>query len=273
MENEITPTQEPQQTAPQKYRVPVDGKELEVDIDELKRGYSHASAAAKRMAEAAAIRKAEQARREKASQGEFDFLSELGANEDAILKWAEKKLLNKLEYESLPESEKALRAEKRRAEELEKQLEDMTKREREQFEASINNRALQEVDDEIASALESYKGKKTPRLVRRIAEAMYANLEQKQTPLASQKALDIAKKSLIDDVQEYLSITPTDELIKSLSKDQIAAIRRHFVNEAKSGQPIARQMNARRDNVPQKTNPKAISTDDYFNKIERRLKK
>jgi len=45
-----------EQKALAKYKVKVDGEELEVDENELKRSYAHAKAAAKRMEEAAEMR-------------------------------------------------------------------------------------------------------------------------------------------------------------------------------------------------------------------------
>ena len=45
------------QTQARLYKVTVDGQEMEVDEDELRRGYAHNKAAAKRMEEAAFTRK------------------------------------------------------------------------------------------------------------------------------------------------------------------------------------------------------------------------
>lgn len=228
------PAAPPAPKPPERYRVPVDGEELDVDLDELKRGYSHARAANKRMQEAAQIRKAEEARKQRALQGDLDWVSgELGVPEEQVLKWAEKKLLSQIEYEQLPESERERRKAVAEREKLQKQLDEMTSAQRKQAESQILERAYAEVDDEIGKALESYKGKKTPRLIRRVAEAMYANLEKNQTPLPSYKALDLAKASLTEDVQEYLNVASPDEVLKIFSKEQIAALRKMFVNEAR----------------------------------------
>lgn len=259
-----------QQQAPMKFKIPIDGSEVEVDLEELKRGYSHARAANKRMQEAAQIRKAEEARRAKAKAGEFDWLNEFAEDEEKVIRWAEKKLLSKMEYDALPEAEKQLRAEKARAEKLEKQLEELTAKERQQVEQQILEKAYAEVDAEIAEALESFKGKKTPRLVRRVAEAMYANLEKNQTPLPSKKALEVAQRSLQEDVQEYLNVTPMSELIKSLSKDQMNALRQVFVQEAKSQAPVARQSFARDRETPER-DKNALTTDEYFKKLENKF--
>jgi hypothetical protein len=257
---------------PERYRVPVDGEELDVDLDELKRGYSHARAANKRMQEAAAIRKAEEGRKQRALQGDLDWVSgELGVPEEQVLKWAEKKLLSQIEYEQLPESERGRRKAEAEREKLQKQLDEMTSAQRKQAESQVLERAYAEVDDEIGKALESYKGKKTPRLIRRVAEAMYANLEKNQAPLPSYKALDLAKASLTEDVQEYLNVASPEEVLKIFSKEQIAAIRRMFVNEARSQAPFARPQGQPATDKPAPQRGKRVTTDDFFQKLEKKF--
>lgn len=272
-DNAVAHTDAPKaEPKPQRFRVPVDGQEMEVDLDELIRGYGHSKAANKRMQEAAAIRKAEEQRRQRAKQGDFDWVTELEADEEKVLKWAEKKLLSRMEYEQLSEPEKKLMAEQRKREQLEKQLEEMTAKERQQMEAAVLEKAYAEVDEEIGKALESFKGKKTPRLIRRVAEAMYANLEKNQAPLPSQKALEIARKSLNEDVQEYVNATPMSDLVKLFSKEQLNALRQVFVSEAKAQAPIARQAQVR-EQEPQAPRKSALSTDEYFKKLENKFSK
>jgi len=262
----------PQPQAPSKFKIPVDGQEVEVDLDELKRGYSHARAANKRMQEAAAIRKAEEARKQRALKGDLDWLEELGAPEEQILKWAEQKLLKKIEFESMPEAERNYVLEKQKREQLEQQLQELTAKERQQMEAAIQQKAFADVDEEIAKALESFKGKKTPRLVRRVAEAMLANLESNQAPLPSQRALQIAQKSLNEDVQEYLNIAPMSELVKMFSKEQLNQLRQVFVDEAKAYVPASRQTSQNTQNVQRRPSDK-MTTDDFFSKLENKFQR
>lgn len=258
--------------APQRFKVPVDGQELEVDLDELKRGYSHSRAANKRMQEAAAIRKAEETRKQRAMSGDLEWLSgELGVPEEQIMKWAEKKLLTQIEYEQLPEAERARMKAESEKERLQKQLDEMTAKQRREAEAMIMERAYAEVDDEIGKALESFKGKKTPRLIRRVAEAMYANLEKNQAPLPSAKALELATRSLNEDVQEYLNVASPQDILKLFSKEQLAEIRKSFVEEAKAQAPFARQSAPQRDSDRPSSSRKKMSTDQYFQKLEKKF--
>lgn len=272
--NPSVPTPQVEQpTTPQRFKVPVDGEELEVDIDELKRGYSHSRAANKRMQEAAQIRKAEEARRQRAQSGDLDWLTELGVPEDKLLTWAEKKLLAQIEYEQMPESEKARRKAEAEKERLQKQLDEMTAKQRREAENAILERAYAEVDEEIGKALESFKGKKTPRLIRRVAEAMYANLEKSQAPLPSTKALELATKSLHEDVQEYLNVASPQDVLKLFSKEQISALRRMFVDEAKAQAPFARQSQSsdRSQSQGPRSGKQKLSTEEFFNKLEKKF--
>ncbi len=264
-----TPAPAPERTV---FKVPVDGTELEVDLEELKRGYSHARAANQRMREAAEIRKKEELRKKRATSGDFSWIDEeLGVPEDQFLKWAEKKLLSKIEFDQLPEHEKELRTEKQRREALEKQLEDMTAKERQALQAQIESQAYEQIDDEISKALESYKGKKTPKLIRRVAEAMYASLEANQEPLPAQRALEKARKSLHEDVTEFLNVAPADEIIKMFSKEQLNSLRRHFVNEAKESHVISRQSQKPNDDAPAKRGSKKLTMDEWFKQREQKF--
>lgn len=265
--SDVSATPQPAEPAQSRFRVPVDGEELEVDLEELKRGYSHGRAASKRMQEAAQIRKQEEARKERASKGDFSWLQEYGVPKNDVLKWAEKELLDLIEFEALPEPEKNYRTEKQKREALEKQLEELSAKERAQVEQQIADKAFGEIDDEIAKALESYKGKKTPRLVRRVAEAMYANLEKNQEPIPSTKALERAKAGLSEDIQEYLNTSSPQDVIKLFSKEQMSALRKHFVAEAQEGNPFGRQVTAK-PGATQSTRTKPVSTDDFFKKLE-----
>lgn len=266
----VTQPQQPTPPIPQKFKVPVDGSEVEVDLDELKRGYSHARAANQRMQEAAKIRKAEEQRRQRALQGDFGWVDELGITKDQVLGWAEKEFLKKIEFEQLPPHEQQLRKERQQREELEQQLREMSNRERQAVEAQILERASAEVDEEISKVLQSYQGKKTPRLIRRIAEAMYANLEKTGASLPSTKALEIAQKSLREDLNEFLSVSSPEDLVKSMSKEQLAALRKYFVEEARSQAPFARSSSASQEPAPTRGR-KRMNTDDYFKTLEKKF--
>lgn len=257
--------------APSKFKVPVDGQEIEVDLDELKRGYSHSRAAAKRMQEAAEIRKREENRRRAAAEGKLDWLTDYGLDEDKLLSYAEKKLLSKIEFESLPEHEKKLRQTQQEKEELERKLSELSDRQRAELEAKTLEAATREIDDEISQVVKSFQGKPTPRLIRRIAEAMYSSLERGEAPLPAAKALEKAKKSLSEDVTEYLNVQSPDELIKSLSKSQLQALRNHFVNEAKSQAPFARYKGSEQGDQKAGRERKRMNTDEYFKTLENKF--
>jgi hypothetical protein len=259
--------------APSRFKVPVDGQEIEVDLDELKRGYSHSRAAAKRMQEAAEIRKREESRRRAAAEGKLDWLTDFGLDEDKLLSYAEKKLLSRIEYEQLPEHEKQLRKAQDEKAKLEKQLSELTAKQRAELESQTLEIATREIDDEISEVVKSFAGKPTPRLIRRIAEAMYSSLERGEAPLPAAKALEKAKRSLNEDVQEFLNVQSPEDLVKSLSKQQLASLRNYFVNEAKSQAPFARYKSSEENQPKTARRGKPMSTDQYFENLEKKFRR
>ncbi len=121
----------------EKYKVPINGKETEVTLEELKRGYSHQQAANKVFQEGKAmVRKAEQViEMLKDGKSAFEIMGKLGHDPRKL---AEDYLIQKLDEEMMDPRDKALKEaqiklkaredeDARRAEELEKQQKDELK--------------------------------------------------------------------------------------------------------------------------------------------------
>ena len=99
-----------------KFKVKVDGQEMEVDENELKRSYAHAKAAAKRMEEASEMRKSYQLQIQIA-EGFEKWIDNVKTNPEALFSLAEqlgldvddiamKRAAERLKYEYMDESER-----------------------------------------------------------------------------------------------------------------------------------------------------------------------
>jgi hypothetical protein len=253
----------------EKYKVKVDQEELEVDLDELRRGYTHGKAANKRFQEAAAKEKqvAELIRR--AQQGDLGWLKGIVPDEQ-IRKFAEQELLAHLEFESLSDTEKDLRKERSERERLARQLEEHESAKKQQEQQALMSRAFSEIDADITATLKEYGKKPTPRLVRRIAEEMLANLQQEDAkPLPAKDALTRAKRGIEADLQEWLSEASEDELIKALPKTKLDAIRRHLIGGL---QPASVKPRVVVDGESRSSGKKVrASSDAFFKNMEKRL--
>lgn len=218
---------------PSKFKVVVDGSEQEVDIEELRRGYTHSKAANKRFQEAANLQKQITGFLERAKGGDLSWLKGL-VPEDQIRQFAQNELLQHIEFEQLSEEGKALRRAESERERLARELEEERQEKMQQQQQAMLQRAQQEIDQEITATLKEIGRKPTARLVRRIAEQMYASLQEEGAePLPAKEALQRARRGIEEDLQEWLAEAPVEELVKSFPKAKLEAIRRHFVEEVR----------------------------------------
>lgn len=254
----------------EKYKLKVDNEEVEVDIEELKRGYGHSKAANKRFKEASDKERQVSDLIKRTQSGDLGWLKGL-VPDDKLRDFAQKELLQYIEYEALPEHEKELRSERSRRESVEKMLKERDEKEGQEKQQAILTKAYQEIDQDITSVLKDIGKKPTPRLVRRIAEEMLATLEiEDAQPLTAKDAYRKAKHGITQDVTEYLEHADVNDLIKILPKPMLDAIRQQFVDGVIPASIKPRQ--AARDDAPMRPGKKVRSTsDDFFNKLEKRI--
>jgi hypothetical protein len=265
----------------QKIKTKVDGIEQEIDLDELTKDYQKYKSSDKRFQEAAQMRKEAQDLQSqvdsflsRAQKGDLSWLKGLVPKE-ALNQFSESQLLEHLEWQNLPEAEKRARIAEQRAQELEEER----RAEREEIEmrqrSEIEQKAYQSVEQDIVDAIKSrgYDTKVTPRLVRRIAEYMFAKIEASEDPQAerpSAKAVsEHALKSMMDDAQEVLSVLPREQILKLIPPKVRDLIRRADVDDAISQMPYSVRKSDG-ENRP-KTKLKRMSTEDYFKKMDKKF--
>ena len=258
-----------------KYKAKVDGKESEVDYDELVRGYGHNSAANARMREAAELKKAAESR-EKALMDNiygwkdnptsaFDALEKLGIDVDSI---SHERVLKKMQLEMMS-------TEERRAYDNEQELTKYRSRDAKEAESKRQQEIL-DMRQKSATQLENgildyLQGKPniSPAVVGRAVDAMIA---------AAEDGRDIS----IDDAfnhasgwfeKERKSIFDT-EIRSMLTQGQVPKELADLVRKA--------DMKALRQDPPKRTAPESSTpqpkstgqnVDDFFNTMERKFRK
>lgn len=214
-----------------KYRVKVDEAEEEVEEDELLRGYQKAKASDKRFQEAARKEKAISDLLQTLQKDPAQVLKQMGMDFDKL---AEERLLAKLEDSMLSPEEKELRD----LRSLRERVQAEEKARREQAEAAEREerytRALEEIDQDIAAALSEAGLKPTPRTLARMAEYMLAAIDSEQGRLPAKDAFARVKEDYAQDVREWLSALPAEQVVQALPKEVLAAIRSHDVAQAKA---------------------------------------
>jgi hypothetical protein len=258
-----------------KYKAKVDGKESEVDYDELVRGYGHNSAANARMREAAELKKAAESR-EKALMDNiygwkdnptsaFDALEKLGIDVDSI---SHERVLKKMQLEMMSPEE-------RRAYDNEQELTKYRSRDAKEAESKRQQEIL-DMRQKSATQLENgildyLQGKPniSPAVVGRAVDAMIA---------AAEDGKDIS----IDDAFNHANgwfekerKTIFDSEIRSmLTQGQVPKELADLVRKA--DMKALRQEPPKR-NSPESSTPQPKSTgqnvDDFFNTMERKFRK
>jgi hypothetical protein len=257
-----------------KHRVKVDGKESEVDFDELVKGYSHGAAANARMREAAEAKKQLQEMQARERQllehlKKPDSLFELAKKAGVDVEgYAHDLVLKKYQYEMMTPEERERFHEKQ-------ELESYRDRERKEAEAKkaqeleqYRQQAVTDLETNIVKHLESLPSVPSPAVVGRAIDAMI-EANHAGVDLSIEDAFKKAngwfekeRKSIFD--AELRALLESGEVPKELAeavrKKDLAALRRE---PPKRTTPVAQA---------QKEKP-LRNMDDFFNDLERKYTK
>lgn len=255
--SEVEPTQEDgsqekqeqeQSTSsgPRKHKVKVDGKELEVSDDDLIRDYQLKEASYRRMEEASKLSKELKPFLpviEALKQGDLGVLKQLGVPKEALRKFSEQELIEYLEEQEMTPEQRRARDAERERDKLKAQLEEDQKKQSAREQEAMAAKAAQDIEAEIVDALKDadLELKGNYRLVRRMAEDMFAALEAKQPKVSAKTARDRVMKSMREDFDEYVKRGVSKDIeafIDSLPAELVDGVRKRDLKRVKSQLPI-----------------------------------
>lgn len=253
-----------------KHKVVVNGAELEVDYDDLVKDYQLKRASHEKLQKASQIEKQSKAVIEALNKGDLEFVRK-SVPKDVFKKLATDYLLDELEWESLPEGErKRIQAEKKLAE-YEKKEADRNKTEKEKADQEEFQKYQQQAQEELAQSVqevvEMHKAKGLPvdhgyllRTVDLMIAAHLANGEK----LPAAKAFEIACREIDDAFGKKMKSFTPDDLVKSLSKDQLKALNQLLITNARGFQSAVKKQPS---GAPVSNQGKKIGIDEFFDKI------
>jgi hypothetical protein len=219
------------EAALKKYKVKVDGEEIEVDENELLRGYQMRKASDKRFAEATQARKQAEEFVRLLKTDPTKVLSHPSIGHD-VKKLAEDYLLAELEKEMMTPEQRQLKEYQQKLQ----QYEEMEKRQKEEYQnrqkEAVKQRYQQEYNQQIVGALENSGLPKTEHTVKRMIHYMYNALE-KGYELNANDVVDLVKKDYIEDTKSLYSGLDSEALIKILGDDVAKKLRKHELNQIK----------------------------------------
>lgn len=237
---------------PVKRKVKVDGQELEVTEEDLIRDYQLKETSYKRMQEASKLSKELQPYVpiiEALKKGDLKVLKDLGVPRDALRDFSEKELLAYIEEQEMDPNERRARDLERERDEYKKRLEQEEKTRKEIEIEKLNAKAAEEIESEIVEALQEVNLplKGNYRLVRRMAEQMFAALESGNEKITAKQARDAVLDHMKIDFEEYMLRgfkKDPDKFLESLPKELLDGIRKHGLKNVASQIPMGKSSKA-----------------------------
>jgi hypothetical protein len=257
--------QTPEQKALPKFKVKVDGEELEVDENELKRSYAHAKAAAKRMEEAAEMRKSYQ-RQIQIAEGFEKWIDNVKSNPEALFSLAEqlgldvddiamKRAAERLKYEYMDENQRRAYDNERELSRYKQLEQQQQEKQRQEAEQQYLAKTRESVESEFVQFFTEQGIKPTPEILERIALLKYnAAVQGKRISVAD--AYKHAKASS-DQARLRMLANLSEDDFKNLPDDAHKKLRQTDMRQFNAGKRPTAQASA-----PQ--NQKPMSTDDFF---------
>lgn len=225
----------------QLFKVKVDGNEMEVDSDELVKGYQLAKASYNKMTEAAKLKKDLESRQERMKREPDKVLRELGMDP---LDFAEQYLLRVIEEEKLSPQEKTLREKENRIRELEaEQTKIREAREAEEFNA-LQSQMAQDLENQFMKTFEKHGMEPDAYTVKRMAEKYYLALEDGITDPDLDLFAELVTEELQTDINKTLKRLPMDKLLRFLGDDVLKHIREADLARLKSPPSASNRPNA-----------------------------
>ena len=249
-----------------KHRVVIDENEQEIDYDELVKGYQKGNVSAKRFREAAEMRKQIDEVIETIKNGTHKDLVKLVGEEKAI-QLSQDLLLEKIEYDDLPESEKTIKTLQREKDEVEKKLQARESEEQTYKRQKMEAEVAEEIQTEIITAIENTKTKPTRRLIGNVAEILQAHILGTGQRMEAKDALKIVKGEIPKDFAALVENATPEEMIalkKLLPKKFLDALRNDDIETVLSQNPLGKGRTNYDDLPKSKGQKKAGTLDDWF---------
>lgn len=254
-------TKEEAREAIRKYKLKVDGEEVEVDEEELKRGYSHQRAANKILQEGRLARK--QAEEFLAMMRDpnklWEVAQKLGHDPRSL---AEKHLVSQLEDEMLDPREKELRQVKRELEqikEIERQQKEEVERQRNE---ALKAKYAKDYSDQFVAALQETGLPPTKPMVSEMAKYIgrAAELGFKMT---AHEAAQLVKEDTQMAYQRLIGDADGEMLLKLIGEETANKVRKYDVSKIRTPESMLRTPDQQGEPRARKTSHKRMSASEW----------
>jgi DNA-binding ferritin-like protein (Dps family) len=270
-----------------KHKYKAMGEEYEVDYDELVKRAEKGHGAEKRLAQASKVEKEAKARLEKLKDPQaedFEELIEL-IGFDKAKKFADKLVWEQIQWDEKSKDEQQRLIAQRRAEDAERQLQDIKSKAEESQKSQLQQQSMQVIDNEIKQVLD--EGRKLglsvadlPEVTELIIDEMLAYLEyvdQEEQAGRTVRSSPPSHADVLRKIQErydirssaYTKRLSAEQLMKMLTKEQLSALRQQEIDQLYAPTRQGRSTpKAESDFQGRPKAQKVMRTEDFFKKMD-----
>ena len=247
------------QEQPTMYEVDIDGEKLEVDIEELRRGYQLAKASHKKFRTAEDLKKQASFLPEYLRSNPIEALKYVGVDFDQL---AENHILKQAEYDMLDETEKRAYDAEKMADQREKELQYYKEmHEKREHDSRVNNYTQQ-----ITTSLEQEGFEVSQPLVSEVArelEYLWNTGHQNANVVDAVKSM---KQKRYGVGKETIGQLGVEDLIEALGPEKLKQLRNHDLQKLQQGNFYNQDINLEQAKPFNKKSRK-ISKDDWKNHL------
>jgi hypothetical protein len=268
------PTGEPSVSEIRKYKVKVDGNELEVDDQELVRGYQLSKTSYQRLEEAKKLQSQVEQFQELLDADPVKALEHLakqkGKNVGAYREAMERHLYDLIRQEQLSPQERERLALEEKVKAYEEEKKTASERAEQEEMQRLQQHYQAEYDKQITEALNTADLPKTPATVRRMASLMQKNL-QLGLDLQPAQIVKMVRDEYLEEQREILGKLDGESLLKFLGEDLATKIRKHDVAKLKAGQKTIAKPPTKQPEPAAPAGPKknGLNEDEWNSRLRR----
>lgn len=257
----LTPAQE--KAIKQMFKVTVDGQELEVDEDEMRRGYSHAKKAATALQEAARIRKEAEAVARLFKEDPLAVFQHLGLDPN---QFAEKIINDRLQEAMMDPKDRELQKYKTDLQRYQEQ-ERIAREQHEQEQAALAQEQLANtlVEDLQVAIQKAGLPQSNPYIVNKVFTYLRAANQKGWHDAKPSDVIGLVKKEIEDEIRAFHTSMPEDQIETFLGADFVKKAAKLSLKK-----PLEQIADKSVNQNKRDTNKKpAESTQDYFARLRK----
>lgn len=244
-----------------KYKVKVDGEELEVDETELLRGYQTRRAADKRFQEAALTRRQAEQILGALKENPIHVLAHLGLNVDEL---AENYLYEKIQQEQLSPEERRLQEYEAQLKRYQEQEQRQKQEQQQAYQAQLVSEARSYYANKVQQALTQAGLPDSDHNIQRVAYYLQQALNH-EVDISPEEIANLLKQEAEQELNQYLTRLSPEQLAHILPEELRKALRQDDVNKVKT-------LKRPNKNQPNPTNPQPkrkrnITPEEYLRSL------